>query len=87
MGREILSTGRGLEKLETRVRQACCDAFNEKNLLKQVVPTPMGVNRICPEPHLRLRRCPHARGGEPFPEAGSRGDVAPVYSHALLLAN
>jgi CRISPR-associated protein Cas1 len=30
-------TGRGLEKLETRVRQACRDAFNEQNLLKQVI--------------------------------------------------
>ena len=30
-------TARGLEKLETRVRQACRDAFNEQGLLKQIV--------------------------------------------------
>jgi len=30
-------TARGLEKLETRVRQACRDAFNEQNLLKQII--------------------------------------------------
>jgi CRISPR-associated protein Cas1 len=30
-------TGRGLEKLESRVRQACRDAFNEQMLLKQIV--------------------------------------------------
>ncbi|MFZ0052382.1 MAG: type I-E CRISPR-associated endonuclease Cas1e, partial [Desulfobaccales bacterium] len=30
-------TARGLEKLETRVRQACRDAFNEQSLLKQIV--------------------------------------------------
>lgn len=30
-------TARGLDKLETRVRQACRDAFNEQNLLKQII--------------------------------------------------
>jgi len=30
-------TARGLEKLETRVRQACRDAFNEQSLLKRII--------------------------------------------------
>jgi CRISPR-associated protein Cas1 len=30
-------TAGGLEKLESRVRQACRDAFNEQNLLKQII--------------------------------------------------
>jgi CRISPR-associated protein Cas1 len=30
-------TARGLEKLETRVRQACRDAFNEQKILKRII--------------------------------------------------
>jgi len=34
--------------------------------LDEVVPTPVGVNRSGRWDRLRRRRCPHARGGEPW---------------------
>ena len=33
-----------------------------------IVPTPVGVNRVCPPTGADFSHCPHARGGEPIRE-------------------
>ena len=36
------------------------------NAGEEIVPTPVGVNRVLDAPSVPRLNCPHARGGEPF---------------------